>query len=458
MTKNLIVSVGGSKAPILTSVKQIKPKHIVFLCSDDREGTKGSYKEIWDERDDQRMEGKEVKESSPPKPCETCSNVPRWNNEPTIATQLNLPQERFDIVKVANPDNIQDCYSAAEAGIQLLLSKEPSLPIIADYTGGTKTMSHGLISASMDNGQIEIMVVAGKRRDLVKVADGTQRVTNSNWKGQMIQRQIQQMKKCIAEYQYEACIEIGNQISPQVTVGSEENDEVQFYATVAEGLRAWDLFDYQKAREILGYCGSSMGPLLGGVGKIINNLDAMKNMNHQIKDPKKVSMALLFDLMRNAERKMMQEKYDDAVARVYRSLELMAQIALRYQKPSIITAEVPLEYMPESFIQQQDYSKEEKAVAIGLITSYELLQAQDHPVGRVYIEKKNRLLDLLTNRNHSFMAHGYEPFTEKGAKAFYDFMLQFVNDVLDALKKDGYKLDIDAFEKSPIFPLEIEKK
>ncbi|SDZ03152.1 TIGR02710 family CRISPR-associated CARF protein [Tindallia californiensis] len=456
MYKNLIITVGDSKAPILTSVKRIKPVHIVFICSDDKDGTKGSYTQIWDEKDDRRMQGQEVKEAAPPKACDACGNVPRWNNEPSISTQLGLSQDQFDIVKIQNPDNIQDCYNAAKEGIHLLINKAPSFQVVADYTGATKTMSYGLISASMDHGQIEIMVVTGKRRDLVKVADGTQRVTNSNWKGQMIEKQINQMKDCIADYQYEACIEIGNQLSSHINAGSEECEKVQFYATIAEGLKYWDLFNYQKAKELLSDYGPDMGRYLGYLGNVINNLEDMNNGKDNKVKPKKISMALLFDVMRNAERKIMQGKYDDAVARVYRALELMAQIGLRYQNPSIDTAEVPVEHMPESFIKQRGYTDEKQTFSLGLIASYELLRAQNHPIGRVFAKKEEKLKDLLNTRNNSFMAHGYAPFTEKRTKMFYDFMLGFVKEVLEELKEQGYKLDLDSFEKALQFPDSFE--
>lgn len=42
--KILVISVGGSCSPIITSIKQNKPDRIYFFCSDDsRTGNKGSY-------------------------------------------------------------------------------------------------------------------------------------------------------------------------------------------------------------------------------------------------------------------------------------------------------------------------------------------------------------------------------------------------------------------------------
>jgi len=41
MQKILLITVGGSHQPIITSIQELKPDRVVFICSDDSNGSKG---------------------------------------------------------------------------------------------------------------------------------------------------------------------------------------------------------------------------------------------------------------------------------------------------------------------------------------------------------------------------------------------------------------------------------
>ena len=51
--------------------------------------------------------------------------------------------------------------------LQELIDKHPNARIIADYTGGTKTMSAALVLATYDK-KIDLSLVTGPRTDQVK--------------------------------------------------------------------------------------------------------------------------------------------------------------------------------------------------------------------------------------------------------------------------------------------------
>jgi len=42
--KILVISVGGSAEPVVSSIRQNRPDRIVFICSDDLETVRGSYR------------------------------------------------------------------------------------------------------------------------------------------------------------------------------------------------------------------------------------------------------------------------------------------------------------------------------------------------------------------------------------------------------------------------------
>ena len=51
----------------------------------------------------------------------------------------------------------------------------PGARFVADYTGGTKTMTAALVCAALQSDDVELQLVSGARRDLVGVVDGTER-------------------------------------------------------------------------------------------------------------------------------------------------------------------------------------------------------------------------------------------------------------------------------------------
>jgi CRISPR-associated protein (TIGR02710 family) len=112
---------------------------------------------------------------------------------------------------------------------------------------------------------------------------------------------------------------------------------------------------------------------------------------------------LLVDLLNNAMRRGDDErKYDDAVARLYRAMELLAQRQLLTH--SIDSSDVKPEDIPAELRQKWESLFEEGSAKIGLAHCYELLTALGDPLGEFYGDEKAKR--LLSTRNNSILAHG----------------------------------------------------
>jgi CRISPR-associated protein (Cas_Cas02710) len=163
MSKILLVTVGGSFQPIVTAISSLQPDRIIFIASD---GEKGSKSQV-------------IGEGTP---CEVRRGVEILERLPNIPTQVGLGdrfQQGRDLILVQNPDNLSECYPKIHAFISNL-QKEASYEIMADYTGGTKTLSAALVLAAVDCG-IALYITIAARDNLVKVERGevTQRVDTS---------------------------------------------------------------------------------------------------------------------------------------------------------------------------------------------------------------------------------------------------------------------------------------
>ena len=156
MTKILFITVGGSHQPIITSIKTQKPDRVVFICSD---GARGSKSQIIGEG----------------KPCEVRKGAEVIESLPNIPTQLELG-DRFDaekdLVLIQEPDNLSENYNKINQKIREVKQEDPSAEIVADYTGGTKTMSVALATAALDAEITLFLTTSTTRQNLIKVESG----------------------------------------------------------------------------------------------------------------------------------------------------------------------------------------------------------------------------------------------------------------------------------------------
>lgn len=136
----------------------------------------------------------------------------------------------------------------------------------------------------------------------------------------------------------------------------------------------------------------------------------------------KPTFALLQDLLANAERRAELGRFDDALARLYRALELAAEADIHERLGFILKDP---KTWPEGFPQTL---KERILRPRGLI---ELLEAgfeldvafnQQGTLTQRLFGQKNRLQALLSRRHESILAHGTRPVEEEDYRNLMDFL------------------------------------
>ena len=136
---------------------------------------------------------------------------------------------------------------------------------------------------------------------------------------------------------------------------------------------------------------------------------------------------LIYDLISNSIRRAeLENKYDDAVARLYRVIEKMAQVRLK-SIYKIDTGNVILDQLAISSSAKEKYLKykdsKDNKVKLPLFASYSLLSELGDSLGRAFFKVYDmKLKPLLDTRNHSILAHG----DKKIEKDTYEKMLEVV--------------------------------
>lgn len=132
---------------------------------------------------------------------------------------------------------------------------------------------------------------------------------------------------------------------------------------------------------------------------------------------------LIADLINNAKRRAEEEqKYDDAIARLYRTIELIAQYRLK-TKYKIDPSQAKIEEIPEELLKKWNIPPTE-TVKLPLEKVYELLKTKNDELGQKYLQDK-KLRNLLSKRNTSILAHGLTPVTKETYKELHQKTIEY---------------------------------
>lgn len=401
----LVLTVGGSHQPILTAIEAVKPDRVVFLCSDDTPAGKGSWTQV-------SGEGKVIKSD----------RALERPDLPGIATLAALPPDRYEIVRIKDFDSLEDCYHVALATLDRVRRDWPEARIVADYTGGTKSMTAGLAIAAVDDERCEINLVAGTRADLDRVRDRTQFAHPVALWDVRARRQLREVATRVAHFDYAGAAGLLESIA-LMPATRELRQAIRASVAICRGLDAWDRFAHREARQLL-------EPYRRRLIPHWVMLDALCDS-----DPRDPYLHV-DDLLFNAERRAEQGRYDDAVARAYRGLELIAQSRLRVLY-GVDTADVDLVKVADSARAALERNRDQSGkIRLALVPAWELLRVLgDGPLGAWFASRKGELIALLEARNRSILAHGNDPidrdvFRDKGAR-----MIAFCRDALALLPR-----------------------
>ncbi|WP_276661827.1 TIGR02710 family CRISPR-associated CARF protein [Syntrophomonas wolfei] len=447
--KVLILSTGGSAEPLVTAINKHCPNYVIFFCSETIGTQAGSSIMVDGNGEPCKIPGgtRPPEVSKLEKVCRQCGSR-YFQTMPSIVKQVGLgaEYESYEKVITSNADSLAECYNRGREAIRIAREKYPHAQLIIDYTGGTKTMSVGLAMAGIDDGVAEMYIVSGPRGDLIKVASGMENIRKVDQTPLLSwQRSKKQMEQLFGKFNYEGCLRIIDEMSPTVSSGTSEDKYLQFYQLLCKALQAWNRFMHYEAAEYLKPYAGDVPQLNAFLSNIIKSKQdyekqslAARAQGDPLPQGVKINLSLVYDLLRNAERCLLKEQEVDAVGRIYRALELMAQLCLLHQNPPINTSGVEVEILPSKL--QDKYQKlldlqannkradTERRLQLPLFKAYGLLADLGHPLGRLFQEREKEMENLLKIRNNAIIAHGINPVQAHEARAFYDFTCKFLED------------------------------
>ncbi len=393
-TKAMIISVGGTPAPIIHSLNKTKPEFICFFVSKET-------KKMIDE----------------------------------ILQNINFKPRHYDWIVTPNAELLSECYFQLVKRLPDLLEKweVSQKDICVDYTGGTKTMSVALTLATIDHSFCYSYVGGDERSKggVGIVIDGKEKMwfLDNPW-DVIAQKERKEVSILFNKARYGSAAEILNKCMDRVS--KDQKPFLKALHNMITGYDLWDRFKHSQAKIYL-YKSRDVLNALGGerreIGDLVKYLEGNIDFLEQLLVNKKPSIYYFQDLMANAKRRAnLEKKYDDAVARLYRAIEVLAQITLK-ERYDIDTSNVKEKEIPEElaeeFISKYKDPKDQK-IKIPLYASYQLLCGKGDPLAQEFFERYDKeLRSVLDVRNHSILAHGFNPVDQDVFEKMFEFILRF---------------------------------
>lgn len=418
MTRVLIVTVGGSPEPILKAVELHQPDEVIFACSAPPCESPSIDQVIG--------EGK---------PCRhMLSGTEEWR--PNLVTQLGLNgfQDDLQLIGLPEPDDLSDCLLRLRSVVQSLEQRFSRLELCGDFTGGTKSMSAALAFTLLGR-SATVSVVSGRRDNLMKIerSEGLRFVDPIPL---LAHRLIEEQLPPLLEahfYDRARSLLVDFQRDQSDQLSPEQHQDLSGLIAQMEVLVLWDRFRWREALDL-----AEQIQFADTWPELLNwwlRVEASTDWDPD--EPPTIEITgyeLVQDLLLNAERRGCRGWYDDAVARLYRASELLAQTYIRL--------ELRLDSVPDWSQRELTLASGESFANTGVLGLYRWLQnyeavrklgKADHGLGRLYARQWRELKRLFDSRNASLLGHGLTPIVKADWQSLQDRVSSLLAEMVGGL-------------------------
>jgi CRISPR-associated protein (TIGR02710 family) len=315
-----------------------------------------------------------------------------------IMQKMNIPN--YETILIGNVNNIRQIYEELQPHFQRI--RKQYNRVMVDFTSGTKPMSAALSMLGAVYKADKLNYLGGGKRKWGVVPPNLGELYSIPPHFLTTDLGIRTAEQFFNQNQFGAAIILLDRV--EKSADPEKRNDIESLRNTAKAFELWDKFQHRKAFQTL--------------RKIKKEeLDLSKSFLGQMLTTKEPEPYYIADLLNNAKRRGSEERrYDDAIARLYRAIELIAQHKLKKEYGIDSSAAKPSD-VPEELLKKWN-DKTSTEIKIGLQKAYELLEAKKHPLGTKFMQDR-KLKDLLSKRNTSILAHNLIPTTRKTYMELY---------------------------------------
>jgi len=380
----LVCTVGGSPEPIIAALRQWRPVRVRFVHTPET-------------KDDV-----------------AAAIVPKAREE-----GVDLDAGRYDELELPDGQDLASCLDHLRQLTPVVTewaARGAEFQVVVDFTGGTKCMS-AAVGIQASRWPCVFSYVGGTERTkdgVGVVVSGAEKVVHqvNPWDA-LGYHAVEDYVVLLDQQAFLAAANVATVSMKRVTSPVRKR-EFAVLEQLAKALDAWDRFDHatskscfenvaKSANDLRAVLGSPRGDrILARATKLAQHLGVLCHATPP-------SRHHVLDLLANAKRRKDEGRIDDAVARLYRATEAIAQVVLKESHGIESTEKFPLERIPEALRVEWASRANEGVVALGLQDSYAVLESLNDPVGETFQKAGlSGSKSPLVARNRSILAHGFD--------------------------------------------------
>jgi CRISPR-associated protein (TIGR02710 family) len=380
----LICTVGGSPEPVVAALKHWRPARVRFVHTPQ---TKGDV--------DAKI-------------------VPKARDE-----GVDLDAGRYDLFELPDGQDLAICLDRLRQltpEVMQWAARGQEFQVVVDFTGGTKCMSVS-VGLQASRWPCIFSYVGGSERTkdgVGVVVSGAEKVVYQANPWDALGRQA--VEDFVVLFDQHAFLAAANVAALAKTHVSrpDRRRELAVLEQLAKAFDAWDRFDHQSSSATFDNVAKSANDLRAVLGlakgnQVLDSVTRLANHLGELCRATPPSRHHVLDLLANAKRRKGEGRVDDAVARLYRAIEAVAQVALKESHGIASTEKVPLDRVPEPLRTEWASRAKDGIVAIGLQDAYALLASLNDALGEKFRSAAlNGTKSPLVARNRSILAHGFD--------------------------------------------------
>lgn len=399
----LICLVGGSPEPVVAALKQWQPLRVRFVHTPQNKAD---------------VEAKVI---------------PMAREE-----GMYLDAGRYDLFQLPDAQDLATCLDHLRRltpAVSEWAARGATFRVVVDFTGGTKCMS-AAVAIQASHWPCTFSYVGGSERTkdgVGVVVSGAERIVHqANPWDALGHQTVEDFVVLFDQNAFLAAANVARLTMKRVT-RADRKRELSTLEQLARALDAWDRFDQSTTKNLLENVTKSANDLRSVLGlargdRVLTGAARLAEHLCQLGQVTPPSCHHVLDLLANAKRRRDEGRFDDAIARLYRAIEAIAQVALKEDHGVENTEKLLLERVPEPLRTAWTLRANEGVVAIGLQDAYALLAALDNPLGAKF---QSAGLDGKTSplvaRNRSILAHGFERVSDAVFDKLWTSALSFAN-------------------------------
>ncbi|MGB9625689.1 MAG: TIGR02710 family CRISPR-associated CARF protein [Phycisphaerae bacterium] len=371
-----------------------------------------------------------------------CSGKTREETFPLVEKGLaadGWSADRYRVYVCEDEDDVQRLFVEWNACWDDWLDGRFGDEVVVEFTSGTKPMSAAAVLLGVAREASCLSYVTGDRDDTgrVTVATGVRSIAPDRV---LAHRRLQMAVEHFHTGSYAVARDIARPLCESERLPDEHLRAIALSVhLLGEAYEAWDRFDYRAAAaklrdsqrywpqdrpaDALAGRPSTMWTWVENAGKLAANYALIQAVRDAVKDGE-FAPAIAGDLLANADRCLRRKDWDDAVTRLYRACELLAQIRL-WREYKQKTGNIDPTQLPD--LLRAEYAKRKEAcgknkLELGLREAYRLLEQLEDPLGTEFAkrygthDRRGELQGLLGSRNSSLLAHGVVPIRKEHAE------------------------------------------